>query len=265
MTQLLKHYYLNRNNGEWATNTRFGLMMPKIDHLEIQYTLEDENNIPFMLSHVPDVIEKTISVGYQQYDLCRIEISDDEEISEEESQRRRVQVWLSENNIVGIETTRIEYEEPIFDENGNTTETISRVLYDVTYNDPYVLTESVGLTTLSQAQWDSEISAYDARQQNKRYDVLRVNRDKMLKHTDWMVIKSKETGTNLTTAFKTWRQELRELPNSVGFPTAYPTLPSSLESDSQLQELTSNFDEVRSFQMINDPLPPLPEPELPGE
>jgi len=79
------------------------------------------------------------------------------------------------------------------------------------------------------------------------------------------VIKSQETNVALSTEFITWRQELRELPNNVGFPTSYPNLPSSLESDSQLQELTSNFNEVRSFQMINDPLPPLPEPELPGE
>ena len=244
MTQLIKHYYLNRDSGEWATNTRFGLMMPKIDHLDVQYRLEDENNIPFMLSHVPDTTEHNVTVG-----------SDD------------LTVYQNNSNIAITSTTERQEDQRIFDpenpEAEPTTQTVT--VYDLTYTQPYVVTESVGLTTLSQTQWDSEISAYDTRQQNKRYDVLRINRDKMLEHTDWMVIKSKETGTNLTTAFKTWRQELRELPNSVGFPTAYPTLPSSLESDSQLQELTSNFNEVRSIMMINDPLPPLPEPELPGE
>jgi len=244
MTQLLKHYYLNRDNGEWATNTRFGLMMPKIEHLEVQHRLEDENNIPFMLSHVPDTTEHNVTVSAD--DLI---------------------VYQSNSNIAITSTTERQEDQLVFDPENPGEEPISTTVtvYDLTYTQPYVVTESVGLTTLSQAQWDSEISAYDTRQQNKRYDVLRVNRDKMLKHTDWMVIKAKETGTNLTTAFKTWRQELRELPNSVGFPTAYPTLPSSLESDSQLQELTSSFNEVRSFQMINDPLPPLPEPELPGE
>ena len=244
MTQLLKHYYLNRDNGEWATNTRFGLMMPKIDHLEIQHMLEDENNIPFMLSHVPDETEHNVTVGSDE-----------------------LTVYQNNSNIAITSTTERQEDQRAFDpENPGaepTTQTVT--VYDLTYTQPYVVTESVGLTTLSQAQWDSEISTYDTRQQNKRYDVLRVNRDKMLEHTDWMVLKAKETGTNLTTEFKTWRQELRELPNSVGFPTAYPTLPSSLENDSQLQELTSNFNEVRSFQMINDPLPPLPEPELPGE
>jgi len=243
MTQLIKHYYLNRDSGEWATNTRFGLMMPKIEHLDVQYRLEDENDIPFMLSHVPDITEHNVTVGSDE-----------------------LTVYQSNSNIAITSTTERQEDHQIINpENLEEPTTQTVTVYDLTYTQPYVVTESVGLTTLSQTQWDSEISAYDTRQQNKRYDVLRVNRDKMLKHTDWMVIKAKETGTNLTTAFKTWRQELRELPNSVGFPTAYPTLPSSLESDSQLQELTSSFNEVRSFQMINDPLPPLPEPELPGE
>ena len=243
MTQLIKHYYLNRDSGEWATNTRFGLMIPKIDHLDVQYRLEDENNIPFMLSHVPDTTEHNVTVGSDE-----------------------LTVYQNNSNIAITSTTERQEDHQIINpENLEEPTTQTVTVYDLTYTQPYVVTESVGLTTLSQAQWDSEISAYDTRQQNKRYDVLRVNRDKMLEHTDWMVIKSKETGTNLTTAFKTWRQELRELPNSVGFPTAYPTLPSSLESDSKLQELTSRFNEVRSIMMINDPLPPLPEPELPGE
>ena len=244
MTQLLKHYYLNRDNGEWATNTRFGLMMPKIDHLEIQHMLEDENNIPFMLSHVPNETEHNVTVGSDE-----------------------LTVYQNNSNIAITSTTERQEDQRVFDpENPGeepTTQTVT--VYDLTYTQPYVVTESVGLTTLSQAQWDSEISTYDTRQQNKRYDVLRVNRNKMLESTDWLVIKSQESNVALSTEFKTWRQELRELPNSVGFPTAYPTLPSSLENDSQLQELTSNFDEIRSFQMVNDPLPPLPEPELPGE
>ena len=261
MTQLLKHYYLNRDNGEWATNTRFGLMMPKIDHLDVQYRLEDENNIPFMLSHVPENLEKQIRVTYLEYGQYATDEEDNELPLE-----NQLQLWLNANNIVGIETTRIDYDEDILEPTGVPSgETRERVAFNVKYNEPYVVTESVGLTTLSQAQWDSEISTYDTRQQNKRYDVLRVNRDKMLESTDWLVIKSQETNTTLPTDFTTWRHELRELPNNVGFPTSYPTLPSSLESDSQLQELTSNFNEVRSFQMINDPLPPLPEPESPGE
>ena len=56
--------------------------------------------------------------------------------------------------------------------------------------------------------------------------LLRVERDKRLAKDDWKVVKAKETGTNLTTAFKTYRQSLRDLPS-----TATPTLDSRYELD----------------------------------
>jgi len=49
--------------------------------------------------------------------------------------------------------------------------------------------------------------------------LLRVERDKRLAATDWKVVKAKETGTNLSAAFKEYRQTLRDLPS-----TATPTL-----------------------------------------
>ena len=56
--------------------------------------------------------------------------------------------------------------------------------------------------------------------------LLRVERDKRLAKDDWKVVKAKETGTNLTTAFKTYRQALRDLPS-----TATPTLDSNYNLD----------------------------------
>ena len=56
--------------------------------------------------------------------------------------------------------------------------------------------------------------------------LLRVERDKRLAKDDWKVVKAKETGSNLTTAFKTYRQALRDLPS-----TATPTLTSDYELD----------------------------------
>lgn len=258
MTQLVKHYYINRDTGAWATDTRFGLMMPNIEHLNVQYRLEDENNIPFMLSHVPDYIEKVITIDIKE--LGQYESDTNQTL---ESQ---LNAYIVDHNLDIINYEERTYEEQIIDERSfePTGETRQITVWDITYKDPYVLTESVGLTTLSQAQLDSEISAYDTRQKNKRYNILRVNRDKMLEYTDWMVIRAQESNTGLSTDFATWRAELRDLPNNVGFPTSYPTLPSSLENDSHLLELTSNFSEVRSIPMINDPLPPLPEPELPA-
>ena len=56
--------------------------------------------------------------------------------------------------------------------------------------------------------------------------LLRIERDKRLAKDDWKVVKAKETGTNLSAAFKTYRQALRDLPS-----TATPTLNSSYELD----------------------------------
>ena len=56
--------------------------------------------------------------------------------------------------------------------------------------------------------------------------LLRVERDKRLAKDDWKVVKAKETGTNLSTAFKNYRQALRDLPS-----TATPTLDSTYELD----------------------------------
>ena len=56
--------------------------------------------------------------------------------------------------------------------------------------------------------------------------LLRIERDKRLAKDDWKVVKAKETGSNLSTAFKTYRQALRDLPAS-----ATPTLDSSYNLD----------------------------------
>jgi hypothetical protein len=56
--------------------------------------------------------------------------------------------------------------------------------------------------------------------------LLRIERDKRLAKDDWKVVKAKETGSTLSTAFKTYRQALRDLPS-----TATPTLGSDYELD----------------------------------
>ena len=43
---------------------------------------------------------------------------------------------------------------------------------------------------------------------------LRIHRDNLLKETDWVVTKASETGVAETTGWKTYRQELRDLPSS---------------------------------------------------
>ena len=44
--------------------------------------------------------------------------------------------------------------------------------------------------------------------------LLRMERDKLLRDTDWVVTKAIETGTNVPTNWKTYRQALRDLPAS---------------------------------------------------
>ena len=40
---------------------------------------------------------------------------------------------------------------------------------------------------------------------------LRAKRDRLLNETDWIVTKAKETGTTIPTAWKTYRQALRDI------------------------------------------------------
>jgi len=44
--------------------------------------------------------------------------------------------------------------------------------------------------------------------------LLRVERDRLIGQSDWIIVKAKETSTNIPTAWKTYRQALRDLPAS---------------------------------------------------
>ncbi len=56
--------------------------------------------------------------------------------------------------------------------------------------------------------------------------LLREERDRRISECDWIVIKSKETETDIPTAWKTYRQALRDLPAS-----ANPKLDSEYDLD----------------------------------
>jgi hypothetical protein len=124
----------------------------------------------------------------------------------------------------------------------------------VVYRESYILEESEGLQILTQQEWDAEISTFDSHRTQERYDVLREIRDRILELTDWMVIKDLEQSGSISVEFKTWRQDLRDLPNSQIFPTEFPTLPTELQGHSEINALYARFDEVKSIPMIHDPL-----------
>ena len=74
---------------------------------------------------------------------------------------------------------------------------------------------------------DNEV-AYKARIDAEVAASVRVQRDKLIAETDWVVVMAKETGTNIPAAMKTYRQALRDLPSADGFPhtMTWPTKPS---------------------------------------
>lgn len=264
MTQLVKHYWINRDTGGWATDTRFGLMMPSIEGLEVQYQLTDGNDIPYCLSHTPDYFEEEITVGLDELK----QYSTGPECTVEE----QLQNYISSNNIDSISTSQRTYTQQIASTQQTSQAELDNLpseeqlvtVYDIRYKKPHIIEESEGLSIITQEQWDAELVSYDERQIQKRYDILRINRDKMLELTDWMVIRDLESGS-LSDDFKTWRQSLRDLPNSATFPSSYPPLPVSLENNNELKLLNDSFNQVRSIPMFNDPLHPLPEPESPIE
>jgi len=56
------------------------------------------------------------------------------------------------------------------------------------------------------------------------WNKLRTKRNQLLAATDWEIVKHKELGTNIPTALKTYRQELRDLPANTSDP-ASPSWP----------------------------------------
>jgi len=234
MSQLLKHYWINRDTGGWATDTPYGLMMPNIKGLEVKYNLFTEDNIQYCLSTIPEYFEYEVTVSQ-------------EHLTE----------YQNNPNITVVNSTERQVEVPVFNRPGleSTEETRTETVYDVVYRESYIIqeTEGEGLKIITQQKWDTEIEEFDNRQQEKRYDILREIRDKILEITDWIAIKSLEQ-ESISAEFKTWRQTLRDLPNSSTFPTGFPTLPTELQNHTEIQELYNRFDEVRSITMIQDPL-----------
>jgi hypothetical protein len=228
MSQLLKHYFINRDTGGWATDTRFGLMMPNIKGLEIQYQLTTENDIPFCLSTCPEFFEYSVTTSTEQ--LAELE---------------------NNPNITIVSSTERQIE--VTDDDG---EVRTETVYDVVYTELYILeeTEGEGLKIITQEEWDNEIALYDARQQQKRYDIIEALCIEILSVTDWIVIRANEQGTILSEEFKTWRQSLRDLPDGEEFPTGFPPLPTIVENDSKVLALYARWSEVSSIPMINDPL-----------
>ena len=80
--------------------------------------------------------------------------------------------------------------------------------------------------------WDgSSVSADDdalaTYQTAEKWKDIRSQRDALLSDTDWVVVKAKETGGNVSSAWKKYRQDLRDVPTqSDPDKITWPTKPS---------------------------------------
>ena len=69
----------------------------------------------------------------------------------------------------------------------------------------------VDLTEEEIIERQAEETAYTNGAFDRSIEKLRIDRNKLLADSDWEVTMAKEKGTNLSSAFKTWRQELRDI------------------------------------------------------
>lgn len=67
-------------------------------------------------------------------------------------------------------------------------------------------------TPIPKADIEAEFSAVEL---EIALEDLRIKRNKLLADSDWQVIMAKEKGTSLSTAFKNWRQALRDATNGL--------------------------------------------------
>jgi len=118
--------------------------------------------------------------------------------------------------------------------------------YEMDTEDP-----STGITSMTQSEWDNIINTYDSKQETERYGRVRQMRDDALNESDMYVIKQVECNVAITTEFRTWRQELRDLPNGDSFPVNWPTPPSNVVGIITGGEYQST---LKSIPMINDPI-----------
>ena len=239
MSQLIKHFLVDRDTGEWIRGDIRGYVFPKLKGLEIVYRLTDVNGDHICLSKVPEYFEysKTVTPSV-------------------------LTEYQNDSNITVVSSTERQVEESVINEETGepTDETTTVTLHDVTYREIYTIEENDGIEILTQEEWDTEISNYDTRQTEKRYSEIRIIRDEVLKETDWIVTKTTEDGSVLTDEFKNWRTTLRDLP-SVGITTdVFPASPSSVEFDANITKDYSQ--KLRSIVLINDTLPALPEEDL---
>jgi hypothetical protein len=87
---------------------------------------------------------------------------------------------------------------------------------------------NIPFTAEEEAEFDQMVVNAKAAEPARKSVSARGERDKLLSECDWIVIKAKETSTNVPAAWKTYRQELRDITTQEGFPNTitWPTKPN---------------------------------------
>ena len=75
----------------------------------------------------------------------------------------------------------------------------------------YLNGELLDLTVQEETEFDNNNTQWENNAFDRAIENLRQNRNKLLADSDWEVIMAKEKGTTLSAAFKTYRQDLRDL------------------------------------------------------
>ena len=92
-------------------------------------------------------------------------------------------------------------------------------------NDDITEWHSPDITQPDRKELDAKVTELENAEPMK---LLRQERDRRIATSDWRIVMAKETGSNIPAAWKTYRQDLRDIPTSSGFPhsVTWPTQPS---------------------------------------
>ena len=84
--------------------------------------------------------------------------------------------------------------------------------------------KQVAFTQEEETARDNEIKAWNDLSATIKLTEIRTIRNKLLQDTDWKVTMAKEKGTTLSSNFKTWRDNLRKIPQDYDTETKYDEL-----------------------------------------
>lgn len=82
----------------------------------------------------------------------------------------------------------------------------------------------VQFTAEEEAERDAQEKAWNDKKGERLLAEIRTIRNQLLQDTDWKVTMAKEKGTTLSSSFKTWRDNLRKIPQDYTTLTKYNEL-----------------------------------------